>query len=246
VRQLLPDPLDTVDPLDLYTADHRPAPTDRPWLMANMIASADGATALEGVSGGLGGPGDKSVFRAIRASCDFVIVASATAATEAYRMPQTSPAITARRHERGRGPAPGLAIVTASGRVDASIPALSARAADEPRPLVITGQAADGDALALLDAEVVRLASARPEPQEILEELGRRGASVVLAEGGPRFNGILHGAGVIDELCLSLSPTMAGGDSARIVAGGDAIARSLRLDRLLEEDGALFARYVRV
>ncbi len=245
MRQLLPHPLDEVDPLDLYLNDVRPAHGERPWLMANMIASIDGATAVEGLSGGLGGAGDKAVFRAIRASCDWVLVASATAAAETYRMPLTSADITQRRAAQGRSPAPNLAIVTASGRIDRAIPALADRTPDQLRPLVITGQDADAAALDNLDADIVRVATATPEPQQILQELGQRGARVVLAEGGPRFNGILHSAGVVDEFCLSLSPTLAGGDSARIVAKGDDLAVAMRLDRLLEEDGALFARYVR-
>lgn len=245
VRQLLPHPIDLVDPLDLYLADARVAPTDRPWLMANMIASIDGATAVEGLSGGLGGPGDKAVFRAVRASCDWVLVASGTASAERYRMPRTTEELTARRAAHGRTAAPGLAIVTASGRVDPSIPALADRMPEQSRAVIITGQDADATALDALDAEVVRLPTPAPEPLGILGELHRRGAAVVLAEGGPRFNGILHGAGVIDEFCLSLSPTLAGGDSARIVAAGADVAVAMRLDRLLEEDGALFARYVR-
>ena len=245
MRQLLPHPIDEVDPLDLYLADDRTPAASRPWLMTNMIASLDGATALGGVSGGLGAEGDQAVFRAIRASCDWVVVASGTAAAERYRMPQTSPELTARRNAHGREPAPNLAIVTASGRVDPTIPALAARTADQPRPLVITGQDADDDALERLDADVVRLKTGTPEPEALLQELGRRGARVVLAEGGPTFNGILHGAGVIDEFCLTTSPSLAGGDSLRAVAGGPDLAVRMHLDRLLEEAGALFARYVR-
>ena len=79
MRQLVPTPIDSVDPLGLYLTDDRPPPAGRPWVMCNMIASLDGATALDGVSGGLGGAADKAVFRAIRASCDWVLVASATA-----------------------------------------------------------------------------------------------------------------------------------------------------------------------
>jgi len=246
VRQLFPSVVDDVDPLDLYLADARPCPTDRPWLMCNMIASVDGATALGGLSGDLGGPADKAVFRAIRATCDWVMVASATAVAETYRVPTVSSEVAQRRVAHGRGAAPRLAIVTASGVIDPTLPAFSQRGADDAPPLIVTGRAADGAQLQQLDAEVVRLDDDRPEPGAILEELRRRGARAVLAEGGPRFNGLLHGAGVIDELCLSLSPTLAGGTSARIVAQGpDDTATSLRLDRLLEEDGFLFARYVR-
>jgi riboflavin biosynthesis pyrimidine reductase len=212
--------------------------------MANMIASIDGATVVDGLSGGLGGAGDKAVFRAVRASCDWVLVASATAAAERYRMPMTSPEIAERRAAHDRPPAPGLAIVTASGRVDPAIPAFTERTPEQVRPLVITGRDGDADALDALDAEIVRLATPTPEPRGILGALRERAARVVLTEGGPRFNGIVHGAGVIDELCLSIAPTLVGGSSARIVTDGPELTASMRLDRLLEDDGALFARYL--
>ena len=74
----------------------------------------------------------------------------------------------------------------------------------------------------------------------------RRGADVVLAEGGPSFNGRRHAAAAFDEFHLSLSPTIAGGSSARIVSGApDGAVTPMRLARLLEQDGLLFARYVR-
>ncbi|MEM7140565.1 MAG: dihydrofolate reductase family protein [Actinomycetota bacterium] len=246
MRQLLPTPLDDVDPLELYPADERPAPPGRPWVMVNMISSLDGATALDGVSGGLGGPADKAVFRAVRASCDMVLVASGTAVAERYRMPHTSPEVTEVRARDGRAPAPGLAIVTASGRIDPTVPAFAERDPGSEPPLVIAGADADDAALAGLDATIVRLEAPTPEPGDILAALGDRGATVVLAEGGPSFNGRLHAAGVIDEVCMSLSPTLAGGHSARIVAGGpDGMSVDMRMERLLEQDGLLFARYLR-
>lgn len=246
MRQLIPTPVDDVDPLDLYLADRRDLVGDRPWVMCNMISSVDGATALGGVSGGLGGPADKAIFRAVRASCDVVLVASGTAAAERYRMPLTSPELTERRAAHGRPPAPVLAIVTASGRIDPTLPAFAARDAGQDRPLVIAGGDADEAGLDALDAEIVRLPEPTPEPDAILTALAHRGAQVVLAEGGPRFNGRLLAADVIDELCLSLSPTLAGGSSARIVAGApEGAGAGMKLDRLLEEDDLLFARYVR-
>ena len=86
----------------------------------------------------------------------------------------------------------------------------------------------------------------RPTAESVLAALGERGADVVLAEGGPTFNGQLVDSGLIDELCLSISPHLVGGGSSRIVNGSEAtIPAGLRLDRLLEHDNALFARYVR-
>ena len=91
----------------------------------------------------------------------------------------------------------------------------------------------------------MRLASVRPEPEEILAELDRRGAGVVLSEGGPSFNAQLADAGVIDELCLSIAPLMAGGASPRIVHGSRrTVPLNLTIDHLLEASDTLFVRYV--
>ena len=66
VRQLLPEPPTTSIPSEAYAdapAGRRTA--DRPWVLVNMVASADGATAVDGRSGRLGGDRPtKQVFRA--------------------------------------------------------------------------------------------------------------------------------------------------------------------------------------
>ena len=49
----------------------------------------------------------------------------------------------------------------------------------------------------------------------------------------------------MDELCLTLSPMLAGPGPGRIVAGPEHPAVRLALAGLLEEDGALFTRYAR-
>lgn len=245
MRQLLPEPVDEVDPLEVHRHAPRERADGRPWLLANMIASTDGATAVDGRSGGLGAPGDKAVFDALRASCDWVLVASGTATAERYRMPRATAEAQRCRQEDGRDPTPGLAIVTASGRLDPTIPAFAERDPDGPVPLVVAGRAADAHALAALDAEVVTLPTDQPEPEGILDVLAARGARVVLTEGGPRFLGILHDADALDELCLSVAPLVAGGESSRAVVGGRPHAAPMRLALLLEEDDMLFARYVR-
>lgn len=248
VRQLLPTPLDEVDPLDLYPTDERPRPADRPWLMANMVASVDGAIAIDGVSGGLGGEGDSMAFRAIRASCDWIVAAAGTVRAERYRIPRATEETAAVRRSLGRTDAPRLAVVSASVDLDPELPLFADQRDGEAKPLVITGATPPAERVAALDgvAEWHHTASERPTAAEILAALDERGANVVLAEGGPTFNGLLADAGVIDELCLSISPHLVGGGSSRIVNHGLAtIPADLRLDRLLEHDHALFARYLR-
>ncbi|MCY3850195.1 MAG: dihydrofolate reductase family protein [Acidimicrobiaceae bacterium] len=259
MQQILPTWIEDVDPLDVYPHDPRPTPPDRPWVMVNMIASLDGATAVNGLSGDLGGPADRAVFRAVRASCDWIVVASGTAAAESYGPPKNTEAIVESRLRTGRSAVPRLAVVTASGAIDPTIPAFAhaaahaadadadVRGADQRPPLVITGERADPQRLAALDAEIVRLPAPGPQPGAVLNELHKRGAEVVLCEGGPTWNGKMVQAGLVDEICLSISPVLAGGTSSRIVAGAEhAIAVQMRLSRLLCEDDLLFARYTRV
>jgi riboflavin biosynthesis pyrimidine reductase len=68
----------------------------------------------------------------------------------------------------------------------------------------------------------------------------------VLAEGGPTLNGQLAAAGLLDEVCLTISPLLAAGDARRILAG-QPLADSpwYRLRSLCEEDDFLFLRYRR-
>ena len=69
----------------LYQARPRPGAADRPWVRANMVASADGAAALDGRSGGLGGPADRMVFNILRSICDVILVGAGTARAERYK-----------------------------------------------------------------------------------------------------------------------------------------------------------------
>jgi riboflavin biosynthesis pyrimidine reductase len=74
--------------------------------------------------------------------------------------------------------------------------------------------------------------------------LEERGLRRILSEGGPTAFADLVAGGVVDELCLSLSPVLVGPGPARITAGAQWEAPvGLRLVGLLEEDGALFLRY---
>ncbi len=72
----------------------------------------------------------------------------------------------------------------------------------------------------------------------------------LLCEGGPHLNAELLSAGLVDELFLSVSPLLAGEDSAqerpplRILAGSDFDPPlALELLSVLEHDSHLFLRY---
>ncbi len=243
VRQLLPEPAE-ITPAAAHAAAHRPTPADRPWVLVNMVASIDGATVVDGVSGGLGGPPDREVFSAIRAVADIILVAAGTARAEAYGPPKTPADRRAERVARGQAPFPRIALVTRSLDLDPRNALFTE--APEP-PLVFTVGAAPADRRAALAgvAEVIDMGDHDVDLTAVLAHLYRIGARTVLAEGGPSLNGQLVAHGVVDELDVSVSPLLVGGDSPRLAHGDHAQPEPMELAHLWEADGLLFARYVR-
>ncbi len=244
MRQLLPPIAEAVDADDVYAADDRRRADGRAWVMVNMISSLDGAISIDGVSGGLGGPADKRVFSAIRAVADVIVVGAGTVLAENYRRPETPPAQQRRRIERGQSPTPRLAIVSAG----LSVPPDHRVLDPEAPPLLLTHASAPPDRRAALadKVELVDVGSTSVDLSAAVAALSDRGARVILVEGGPTLNGAFVDAGLVDELCLTLSPLLVGGDGPGIVAGADGSeGRRFRLERVLHDDDLLFLRYVR-
>jgi riboflavin biosynthesis pyrimidine reductase len=76
-------------------------------------------------------------------------------------------------------------------------------------------------------------------------ELAERGLTRVLCEGGPTLFGALLAAGLVDELCLTVSTLLTGPGTGRIVAGPVLAGApyQVALVHALEENGALLLRY---
>ncbi len=244
MRRLLPEPAGPIDPVEAY-ADLPEAP-GRPGVRLNMVASVDGAIAVDGVSGGLGGPADHRVFLALRSLCDVVLVAAGTVRAEGYGPARLNEALVSSRREGGRAPTPRIAVVSRSLDLDWDA-SLFSDAASHARPMVVTCAAADPAALrrAGAVAEVVVAGDEAVNLPAALAELGARGVANVLAEGGPRLNAALAAAGVLDEVCLTLSPLLVGGRARRILDGPEPHpgGRPMRLRSVCEDDGFLFVRY---
>jgi len=224
VRQLFPSLVEDVDPVDVYS--DLPVAVGRPSVRLNMISSVDGATVVAGVSGGLGGSADKRLFGVLRSLADVALVAAGTVRIEHY------------------GPASiPIAVVTRSCQLDWESPFFAAPIA---RPVVITVTDApeDNRARAAEVADVVVAGTGAVDLPLALQLLGERGFRHALAEGGPSLNGQLARAGVIDELCLTVSPRLVSGDSKRIVTGaGLPVVTDLALRSVCEQDNFLFLRF---
>lgn len=246
VRRLLPDPVDAVSPIELLAADERRPPDGRPWVLVNMITSIDGAVSVEGRSGALGSSADKAVFDALRAVPDVILAGSGTVLAENYGPPRPSADVQSVRRARGQAARPRLAISSATLRIGPE-----SRVFDDPsnRPVIITSSEAPAARVEQLKAHADLLVAGQGQRVDIGLALRRlraeHGVRVVLCEGGPTLNGSLVACDAIDELCISLSPVLAGGESPRLVAGGPPGLRPMILDRVLEADGMLFCRYLR-
>jgi riboflavin biosynthesis pyrimidine reductase len=71
------------------------------------------------------------------------------------------------------------------------------------------------------------------------------GVRSILCEGGPHLNGSLLAAGLVDELFLTTSPTIAGGAGALTIIEGTSLTDPIALELiwLLAAGDELFARY---
>jgi riboflavin biosynthesis pyrimidine reductase len=248
------DPTALLRPFDAEAVldEPRPAFGARPWVLANFVASIDGAaTGPDGRSGTLSGAADRALFQALRAAADVVLAGAGTVRTENYGRARLTDAQQEHRRGQGRAALPRLAVVSASLRLDPAARFFAEALPDQP-PIVLTTTAALTD-IADRAEELAAVASVYAAGEttvdwgEALRVLHAEvGAGVVLAEGGPTVIGQLVTADLLDELCLTVSPLMAGGDAPRIVAGARIeAALPQRLDRVFAADGYLFLRYLR-
>jgi riboflavin biosynthesis pyrimidine reductase len=223
-------------------------PEQEAWLRVNFVASVDGSATAGDVSGSLGGPADLRVFDLLRRLADVVLVAAGTVRNEGYGPMRLSDADVAWRRQRGMSDHPVFAIVSGSLALD---PASGVFAEAPVRPIVLTAASAPEDRHAALAevADVVDCGTDSVDARLVRAALVDRGLGGIHCEGGPTFLGALVAADLVDELCLSISPTLEGGGGPRIVVapeGQDTVLRSMRLAHLLRsDDDLLLTRYVR-
>ncbi|GAA5027211.1 dihydrofolate reductase family protein [Microbacterium fluvii] len=165
------------------------------YLRLNMITSLTGAAAGEdGTSDTLTSTLDRRILGLIRADADAVVVGAQSVRAEGYVVPRTA----------------RLAVVTSSG--DLSGHRLDDDGSAE-RVLVVCPQERADDVSQRLPtgATVVPVASAggHLRPEDIVDALARRGLRRLVCEGGPSLAAQFADAGLIDEYCVTVAPTIA-------------------------------------
>ncbi|CAM2736436.1 pyrimidine reductase family protein [Skermania piniformis] len=235
----------TIDDLrDLYAYPSEPT---APWLRANFISSLDGAATLDDSSTGLGTPADRTVFGVLRELCDVVLVGAGTVRAEDYGGARTNEHRREWRLAHGLDAVPPIAVITGNADLDPTSRLFTDTAV---APIVLTTAAAATDRKARLadtGARILELGESSVSSSAIRDTLGELGLHRVLFEGGPSLFGQLIADAAVDELCLTLSPLVVGGDGRRITVSATAAPTAMsRAHVLTDDDGTLLTRWVRV
>lgn len=242
IDRLLPEPAEALDDEGIL-ASYAPA-GDGPWLRMNFVSSLDGAATRDGLSGGLGDAADRRVFELLRRQADAILVGAGTARDEGYGAMRLSPEAVAWRETAGMPPHPVFALVSRGLRLNQNSPVFS----EAPvRPIVFTVSGSPEHLREELSrrADVVVAGRDDVDPVRVREYLADRGLRGVHAEGGPSLFGAFLAARAVDELCLTIAPTIEAGRAPRIAASPVASPTSMRLVALLRSGDELFARYRR-
>lgn len=112
------------------------------WLRANMVSTLDGAAHHDGRSQGISCAADMRIFGTLRGLADAVLVGAETVRLEGYRPARAREAFAARRQAAGQGPAPAIAVITASLNLDFSLPLFTSPLVPT---FVVTGAGAPSD-----------------------------------------------------------------------------------------------------
>ena len=240
-RRLLPEPGSLPDGAavveDLRFAEL--APDDRPYLVLNMVTTADGRVTIGGRSGPIGNKADQDLFHALRTRVDAVMVGAGTLRAENYGRLVRKPE---RREARARaGLAPDPLAVVVSGRLDLpeDLPLFH-----EPDQQVLIATFSEHEVKGDGDIQYLRFDGHSVDIPLLLRALRERGVRSVLCEGGPTLNAELLRADGVDEIFHCLAPKLAGEpDAPTMVSGVLHETVEMELLGLLENDAHLFARF---
>ena len=241
LRRLLPDAGRlTADELvaELRFADS--APADRPYIVVNMVTTADGRASVAGRTAPISSVADRQLFHALRTTVDAVMVGAGTIRAERYGRIVPDAARREQRATRDLEHDALAVVVSASLNVPTDVPLLQDTSS---RVVFITASEAELEGCA---AHVEYLRSAPVDMASALARLrADYGVRSILCEGGPHLNASLLADGLIDELFLTSVPKLAGGAGSLSIMDEAPLddPAALRLLWLLECDGELFARY---
>ena len=212
---------------------HPPAPL--PFVLVNMAMTADGkiATANRRVSS-FGSPRDQDHLLQLRATADAVMAGARTADLNAINLGPGPAKYRRLRLKRGLAEFNLRIIVSRSGTVDPDAEVFKHRFS----PIIILttrrATAARLKALRAVAAEV-KLCGAKEIdfPRALRWLRAKWGVRRLLCEGGAELNGAMFGAGMVNQLHVTVCPRVFGGRTAPTIAdgvGAGSLARATQLE----------------
>jgi riboflavin biosynthesis pyrimidine reductase len=211
--------------------------------VCNFVSSADGKATASGRTAPLAGAGDKAAFHLLRTQVDAVLAGTGTLEIERYGAPVRDERLERIRRNDGLPGQPLAVIISRSGQIPWDIPMFA-----DPRSRIVV-YAPEGLGLPDVAAHLI-VHEGDPPPGELPEVLAslRRDHDVksLLCEGGPAVFNALLAEDLVDELFLTISPVLVGGDELGITSGVRLqTPLALTLVWAMEHDGSLLLRYDR-
>ena len=191
-----------------------------PCLYANFVSSVDGVVALGAEHPSAGGlisgnsAADRFLMGLLRACADTVLLGAGTLRdspghrwTPEHVFPAAAEEYTTLRRDLGRAASPRLALVSASGDIDVQHTGLV------PGTVIFTGDAGAARLRGRLAAGVAVRSfgdASRVTMPRVVEALRDDGDRLILNEGGPSVFGQLLQARLVDDVFLTVAPSLLG------------------------------------
>lgn len=213
----------------------------RPHVLLKIAVSADGKTGLEGRKPArISGPVSMAEAHILRATCDAIMVGSGTVLADNPKLDCRLPGMESRSPIR----------IVLDGSLRIPLDCHLVRTARERRLIVIAGESAPADKAKVLEqsgVEVVHVACKRDRYRKMIMddamlELGKRGITRLLVEGGPVLSASLLQSDLVDEAVVVRAPVTLGANAIDAIEGEplEALLASPRLkvieERMLGED----------
>jgi riboflavin-specific deaminase-like protein len=215
------------------------APEGRPYVAVNMVSTLDGKATIDWRTKGLSDEVDRTLFHHLRTQADCVLVGAGTVRAERYGRMTKTPEL--REKRVGEGFEEEALAVVVSGRLDlpSDLPLLQ-----EPEQRVVVATGAEHELEGTV-SEVDYLRTGADLPLLLTRLREDYGVRSVMCEGGPTLNAYLLAAGLVDELFLSLSPKLVGGQSALTIVAGRELVDPVELELVWVVKGpeSMFTRW---
>ena len=196
---------------DYTSLELPPPPDDRPYVLINMVMSADGKVVVEGTEQGIGSKVDQRLMRELRVNADVVLNGANTLRASGSSSRVGDPVLEHLRIERGKPRLPVAATITATGDLPLERIFFTARDFDAVVYASAETPAAKRKAIEATGRPVVSLPKRAPVKAMLRHMRRDLGADVLLCEGGPTINAQLFEQGLVDEYFVSSGPVIVSG-----------------------------------